>query len=479
MSGPPAFGLQYEREIYDELSSKGFVLSESCAGSTHKADLTIITDNHPVHIECKTKLRGTDFKQCVYKIRNGFAEPSSKNESIQQFFRKYAPKIEIKRDSNGHLQDIYRPCPISTLHELLPDVDYIFIKDSGRYRIRENDPLNLGYPILQITDASIRIREKNHGTTGKGTSQKDITAAVRINAIANMKPVKIRITPVPAQRSKIIVHKPMKSCLRYPGGKTRAIKTILPIIREYYGEINKLCSPFCGGCSIEFALNPSAVIVNDKFEPLYNFWMQVQNNKDSLIETIKQYKKEGITKDRFASLRERVMNTDVDPIERAAMYFIINRCSFSGATLSGGFSTESAIKRFTDNSINSIVKIDLSNYTITNDDFTVCIDETPNDYFIFADPPYYLEKGSRLYGKNGDLHESFDHRGFFEHITKFKGNWLITYNDCPFIRDLYKDYDILPAEWAYGMNKSKESSEIIILSKRRTDTIDKSVKEIQ
>lgn len=271
----------------------------------------------------------------------------------------------------------------------------------------------------------------------------------------------------------------MKSCLRYPGGKTRAIKTIVPLIRERYGKINKLCSPFCGGCSIEFALNPETVIINDKFEPLYNFWMQVRNNKDSLIGTIKRYKKEGITKDRFATLRAQVMDASIDPVERAAMYFIINRCSFSGATLSGGFSTESSIKRFTDSSINLIAKIDLSNYTITNDDFTLCIDKTPNDYFIFADPPYYLEKGSRLYGKNGDLHESFDHRGFFEHITKFKGDWLITYNDCQFIRDLYKDYDILPAEWAYGMNKSKESSEIIILSKHRTDIIDKSVKNIQ
>lgn len=271
----------------------------------------------------------------------------------------------------------------------------------------------------------------------------------------------------------------MKSCLRYPGGKTRAIKTILPIIRQQFGEIDKLCSPFCGGCSIEFAINTGTIIINDLFEPLYNFWLQVRDNRQALIGAIKRYKNNGITKERFVQMRSQVMDKTIDAIERGAMYFIINRCSFSGATLSGGFSNEAATKRFTDSSINAIAKIDLSKYTITNNDFTVCIDSTPNDYFIFADPPYYLEKGSRLYGNNGDLHESFDHLSFFQHITSFEGNWLITYNDCPFIRELYKDYEILTAEWAYGMNKTKESSEIIILSKRRADAIDESPKLIK
>jgi DNA adenine methylase len=162
-----------------------------------------------------------------------------------------------------------------------------------------------------------------------------------------------------------------------------------------------------------------------------------------------------------------VINTITDPVERAAMYFIINRCSFSGATLSGGFSSESSTKRFTDSSIDTLSALDLSDYNITNYDFTESIAKTSTDHVIFADPPYYLEKRSKLYGNNGDLHEEFDHDGFFRAITSFSGNWIVTYNDHPKIRELYADYEILPADWAYGMNKSKKSSEIIITSRKK------------
>jgi DNA adenine methylase len=38
----------------------------------------------------------------------------------------------------------------------------------------------------------------------------------------------------------------------------------------------------------------------------------------------------------------------------------------------------------------------------------------------------------------------------------------MSYNDCEAIREMYDGYEIIEAEWAYGMNKSKESSEILI-----------------
>jgi DNA adenine methylase len=83
---------------------------------------------------------------------------------------------------------------------------------------------------------------------------------------------------------------------------------------------------------------------------------------------------------------------------------------------------------------------------------------------LFLDPPYYLEKNSRLYGNKGDMHENFNHQELFN-LIKTKNNWIITYNNCDYIKNLYKDYLILDANWTYGMNKTKLSTEIIILSK--------------
>ena len=61
------------------------------------------------------------------------------------------------------------------------------------------------------------------------------------------------------------------------------------------------------------------------------------------------------------------------------------------------------------------------------------------------------------------MHENFDHNKLFRCISK-KSNWIMTYNNCEFIRNLYKSYKIIDAEWSYVMNKSKKSSEIVIIS---------------
>ena len=83
---------------------------------------------------------------------------------------------------------------------------------------------------------------------------------------------------------------------------------------------------------------------------------------------------------------------------------------------------------------------------------------------------YYLNDKSKLYGNNGDLHENFDHKKLFD-ILQTKHSWIMTYNDCSYIRNLYKKYKIIEVNWNYGMNKSKKSSEIIIVSNSIDDLI--------
>jgi len=62
------------------------------------------------------------------------------------------------------------------------------------------------------------------------------------------------------------------------------------------------------------------------------------------------------------------------------------------------------------------------------------------------------------------MHEDFNHKLLFD-LLNTKKNWIVTYNNCEYIRNLYKDYRIIDTSWSYGMNVSKLSSEIIIVSK--------------
>ena len=270
-----------------------------------------------------------------------------------------------------------------------------------------------------------------------------------------------------------------KSPLRYPGGKTRACKILDNIITTYYNQLSSdtiLISPFFGGGSFEFYLQNKynlSIIANDKFQPLANFWNVCKTESHNLWSKLLEIHKNTVTKPIFQEYRKNIID-EKDKLLQACYYFVINRCSFSGATLSGGFSKEASEKRFTPSSINTIKSNNLTKFEIYNEDFTYffkntnviiqSITNTLDNIFIFVDPPYYLEKRSKLYGDKGDLHESFDHLELFNILNKTKQNWLITYNNCYYIRDLYTDYTILDVNWSYGMNKSKKSSEIVIVN---------------
>jgi DNA adenine methylase len=256
-----------------------------------------------------------------------------------------------------------------------------------------------------------------------------------------------------------------KSPLRYPGGKTRACKKLDNILKEHFdiSKFDNFISPFFGGGSFEFHIQNNYqlnIIANDIFLPLYNFWSICKIDKENLCNELTK-KIDLIDKKEFISLREKIMENN--KLNQSIMYFIINRCSFNGSTLSGGFSLEASKKRFTKSSVDKISKLDLTSFDIYNLDFEEFINnnqDTKN--LMFLDPPYYLEKASTLYGTNGDIHDKFEHDKLYKCLLT-KKNWLMTYNNCEYIKNLYKDFKIIETSWSYGMNKSKKSSEIVII----------------
>jgi DNA adenine methylase len=259
--------------------------------------------------------------------------------------------------------------------------------------------------------------------------------------------------------------KMFNSPLRYPGGKSRAVEILTNILEREFGKDKKiLLSPFFGGGSFEiFSSKKYKIVGNDIFKPLYNFWESLKNNKNKLVENILKIKRP-VSKEEFLNFRKNIMENFTDNnIDIATLFFVINRCSFSGSTFCGGFSKEASGKRFTDSSIERLKDTNLENFTFSNLDFEEFLSNYPenSETIIYADPPYYIK--SYIYGKDGDLHEKFDHERFFKVISKRK-DWILSYNDCEYIRNLYKDFRIEKVEWAWSMNNGKDKSkEIIIL----------------
>jgi DNA adenine methylase len=250
-----------------------------------------------------------------------------------------------------------------------------------------------------------------------------------------------------------------KSPLRYPGGKARAVNILLHLIPS---SINILVSPFFGGGSLEIAAAHFGVRILgfDIFDPLVDFWNELLTNPEQLATEVQKYYP--LDRETFYTLQK---GYPISRLDRAAQFFVLNRSSFSGATLSGGMSP--GHPRFNQTSIDYLRSFYEPNISVQKQDYklTLLYDSTN---FLYLDPPYLIQ--SSLYGRNGNAHKGFDHHGLWK-LLNGRSNWILSYNNCEEIREMYKGFRMLFPKWKYGMSSDKFSKEVLILSNDIPDII--------
>jgi DNA adenine methylase len=251
----------------------------------------------------------------------------------------------------------------------------------------------------------------------------------------------------------------VKSPLRYPGGKSRAVPKILKQLPESFLEFRE---PFVGGGSVFIAIRQKfpavKVWINDLNFDLYCFWKASQTNMQALASRITKIKNETkYGRELFDEFRSS-LNMELSDFDRAVRFFILNRITFSGTADSGGYSEAAYHSRFTHSSISRLLSLEplLQNVKITKLDYGNVIHEPGNNVLIFLDPPYLTATKSRLYGKNGDLHLGFDHAKFSNEMKRCQHRWLITYDDSAEIRQNFSYANLYEWELQYGMNNYKQ-----------------------
>lgn len=255
----------------------------------------------------------------------------------------------------------------------------------------------------------------------------------------------------------------LTSPLRYPGGKSKAINTIIQYLPSDFSEYRE---PFVGGGSLFIYLKQKyphlKIWVNDLNTELYLFWKIAQSHLTELVKEIQEIKeKYSVGKSLFQELITVELN-QLSDLKRAVRFFILNRITFSGTVESGGYSEQAFQKRFTDSAIFRLSKLEelLQDIQITNLDYSELLIASGEKVFIYLDPPYLSVTQSRLYGKKGDLHLSFEHQLFAERLAKCYHQWLITYDDCQAVRDNFKTSHIFEWELQYGMNNYKQQQAV-------------------
>lgn len=241
-----------------------------------------------------------------------------------------------------------------------------------------------------------------------------------------------------------------KVLLQYPGGKFRARKQLEAYIPE---DVKSICSPFFGGGSFETYLNVKREIKiegYDGFDLLVNFWQCAILDGTKLADHAEKYYPPDL--ETFRLIRSELESHSLPlDFEAAAKFFFVNRASFSGRTVSKvGWSP----KNFTKGNLEKLRTFEVQDLTVECRSFEESVPNNNSD-LLYVDPPYMLDKGNDLYGRNGDLHKSFNHERLAELLLNTSQRFVLSYNDCDGVRDLYSGLNIHEEMWAYGMNHSK------------------------
>ena len=264
------------------------------------------------------------------------------------------------------------------------------------------------------------------------------------------------------------------SPLRYPGGKGKLTPFMEYMIKNSGHLGGTYIEPFAGGAGIALELLQkgivSRVVINDYDKGVWSFWRAILSETDRFIEELRTVP---LTVDEWDRQRAICLNQNKKySFELGFATFYMNRTNRSGI-IKGGviggqnqagpwkmdvrFNREDLILRI-QNVSQKKNSIKLYNKDI-NSFIERYIPKYADNAFVYFDPPYY-GKGKQLY-MNFFSHN--DHVRIESTIREHVNcDWIITYDDIPAIREIYKDYDLYLYDLNYSVSAKCKASEIMV-----------------
>ena len=234
-----------------------------------------------------------------------------------------------------------------------------------------------------------------------------------------------------------------------------------PDLRDYV----EFREPFLGGGSVAIHISKKyphlKIWVNDLYEPLVNFWSNLQmfgvELKDQLLNYKSTHNDPTSARELFNNSKSLINKTNSSSLDRAVAFYIVNKCSFSGLTESSSFSPQASVSNF---SVRGIEKLPgyseiISNWHINGYSYEHLMTHNIHDgVFMYLDPPYDIK--DNLYGKKGSMHKGFDHDQFAADCDKYDIPMLISYNSDQLVKDRFKNWNATEFEHTYTMRSVGE-----------------------
>jgi hypothetical protein len=219
---------------------------------------------------------------------------------------------------------------------------------------------------------------------------------------------------------------------------------------------------FGGQDELSLAGTERLIVAHTTKYMIYEFWNCVLSDPDRMAQIAKHMFPQIRNVNMFAMLQDSWAEAK-DPYVRAALFFLMNRCSTKGLISSG----ELDEKNFHPLSLSYLKNFKIPNFHLCWDnhqEFTDSITEIKEaDYLLFPAGRFaynLFEDGK----SKGHETTTIYHKKLYEALQKIKKKWIVIYKHHPQVHLLYSGQNIMMLDKYGRETRQKETCEDLIIA---------------
>ena len=225
----------------------------------------------------------------------------------------------------------------------------------------------------------------------------------------------------------------VNSFMSWIGGKKSSRDIIIPRFPLYY---EKYIEVFGGGGWILFGKPPGNdfEVFNDYNSNISNLYTCVRDHSEELIERLRYVLN---CREDFDRIKHIISEkAEIGDVKRTSEFYQLIRYSYASGCDSFGGKPHSMWSNFP---LIEQASRRLQKVIIENKDFEKLISAQDSEVsFFYCDPPYFTTEGYY----NNVVFETADHERLRNSLKDITGKFLVSYNDCPEIRELYSGFEM-------------------------------------
>lgn len=253
----------------------------------------------------------------------------------------------------------------------------------------------------------------------------------------------------------------MKSVLPYVGSKQRFFN----ILKDSIPKDHLYVEPFAGGFSLGLRLLNEGLITqavaNDLDENVYNFWKIMKTDYWSLVaevDTLILLHNKLLPNHNLHEIKQILSEHAKTTLSKTALFYLYKKMNMgtSGQSLKADLSLGSMHYTALFQQASSL----LENVTLHNGSYKDLLKYDSPNTFWYLDPPYVLAQNAQYYAKSKE--EEFNHEALRDFVNTLEGKVILSYDDCPLVHSLYKNYHIHQIQVPSSLNLKGYSEEVLI-----------------